>query len=490
MLGAAVLIILALYFLFQVFNTNTSAQVTGTVTRGEIGELVSVSGVVESESTAVLTFPVNDVVSDIYVRVGDSVSEDDVLATLTQADLVAERQNAAASLEIARADRDELIAGPRDEAREVTGTTIATKEAELARTIAEENEKVMNARVTLYSGGLEALPERTSNSDIPPSISGTYTCEEPGTYYLDLYSSGSVSGVSYRLSGLESGTFAAYDQSPAPMGNCGLKIQFDADTAYGSSDWTVEVPNPRVSTYPTNKSAYELALVTRTNNVAAAEEALEIAQKAAVLENASPRSEALRRADAEIEQAAAGLASVNARIAERTLRAPFDGVIIDVDMVRGETASADTVITLVGENTFDLAARIPEIDIAKLEVGQHANVAFDARAGETVPAVISFISPLAAEIDGVAYFEAKLTLTEPPSWLREGLNADIDIVVDERKDVLRLPNRFIITEEENVFVLLKNGENLSKTPIRIGFTGNEGFTEVIGLTEGDTVVAP
>lgn len=489
-LGAGILILLAILFLVKVLSSKNEDVVTSTVTRGDVIEIVSVSGVVESESTAKLTFPVTDIVSSVNVKVGDTVAADDVLVALAQNDLLADRQDASAALEIARANRDELIAGPRSEERDITDTTVKTAEAQLARTIEEENEKVENARRALNSIGLEALPERASNSDTAPTVTGTYICEEPGIYYLDIYQSSAKSGYSYRLSGLEVGIYNAYTESPTSMGACGLKIEFAENVSYGQSDWTIEVPNTNASTYSTNLNAYELAQVVRESNIEAAEEALEAALKEATLDNATPREEALRRANAEVNSAAAKLARVNAFIEERTLRAPFDGIITDVNMIKGESADSSKSITIVGDNTFDLAARIPEIDIAKLEVEQVADVIFDARSDEIVSSEISFISPLALEIDGVAYFEAKLMLPDPPAWLREGLNADIDIVVEQHNDVLRVPSRFVTTEEEMDYILVLENEEIIKKTIETGFVGNDGFVEVIGLNEGDVVVAP
>lgn len=464
-------------------------RITETVTRGNVAHIVSISGVVEANNAAELAFPASGKVAEVLVNEGDHVTKGQTLAKLEQADLMSEWQDAYGALLIAQANRNELISGPSDEERAVTKTSVEIAEENLLRTIAEEAEKVENARRTLLSSGLEALPVRRETNDIPPDVSGTYTCDKEGVYTLSIFASAARSGFSYRLFGLEGGTYTGYTAAPAPLGTCGLMIQFNEDESYSSQDWKIDVPNTRGSTYTANLNAYELALQVEKNNVAAAEQALTLARQEETRDNASPRDEALARANAAVIQAEARLSAVNAKIDDAALFAPFDGTITDVGILPGETAPTTPVVTVLANDTFELSARVPEIDITKVTVGQSARIAFDARVGEELAAHVVFVSPLAVEIDGVGYFKALLTLDEPPAWLRSGLNADIDIIVEEHTDVLRIPKRFLI-EDETPHVLIPAGKETVEKEVGVNFVGNDGFVEITGLNEGDTIVAP
>jgi HlyD family secretion protein len=489
-LGAVILIGIALFMLVRVLSSSEESPITTTVTRGDVSEIVSVSGVIDSKGAADLAFAVSDIVDSVTAKIGDVVTRGDLLATLSRGSLYASRRDAVASIDIARANRDELIAGPQAEARDVTNTSVSNARAYLENTIKVEDEKVKNARAALLSNALEAVPKDPDNSDTAPVISGTYTCGIEGTYHIDMYPSGASSGYSYTVSGLESGTFRAVTQSAALLGSCGLTIQFTPDVSYGRSEWSITIPNARASTYTTYNNAYDLAVVNSEHAVADARDALTLAEKTATLDNAAPRDEALRRADAVVRQAESKVAAIDADIADRTLRAPFDGTISVVNIVAGETVGAGSAMTIVGDGLLELTARIPEIDIAKIAVGQIANVVFDARSYEVVPATVSFISPLAIEIDGVGYFEARLSLNEPPEWLRGGLNADIEIYVEKHENVLRIPKRFLIEREGETVVLVPDGEALKEVPIDVTFAGNDGFVEIAGLDEDDVIVAP
>ena len=82
---------------------------------------------------------------------------------------------------------------------------------------------------------------------------------------------------------------------------------------------------------------------------------------------------------------------------------------------------------------------------------------------------------------------------EPPTWLRSGLNADVDILVRKTEDALRLPKRFVTIDEGRASVVLVK-ENGSKTlvekEVEIVFTGNDGYLAIEGLPEGTIVAAP
>lgn len=490
-LGAAVLIVSAAILVFSLSSSTESNQIAATVTRGDVTQLVSVSGVVEAENTAQLAFPVVGIVASVRVDEGELVDTGEILATLEQNTLLADRKEALASLAAAKADLDELKNGPRSEARDVTDTTVSIKQSELTQTTLEEEQKIANARRTLLSTDLEATAVNPSQSPEPPTITGTYTCETEGDYNLDVYSSKTVSGYSFHVTGLEIGTYSASVQQPRHFGACGLKIQFDDASFYNNTEWTIAIPNTQSSSYVANLNAYELTKEQAESAIDDAKKALALAEQQQTLENATPRSEALIRAEAAVTQAEARLDRVNAQIADRTLRAPFSGVITDVTVLPGETVGTTPVITLLADSAFELTARIPEIDITKVSEGQNAAVVFDAQSDEELTAVISYISPLATEIDGVAYYEATLTFPQNPTWFRSGLNADIDIIVEKRENVSRLPRRYISETNGTYFVTIPNGENETATSsIEVGVIGNDGFVEVIGLSAGDTVLAP
>lgn len=475
---------LVLFFVYQgAHNNGEPAYTRANVERGVVEEVVSVSGTAHAIQTAELHFPTTGIIDSILVSEGDTVLYGKPLAILSHNDLKAEYQDAYASLLIAQADQEEALTGIRPEARELARTKVEIAEEDLARVTREHDERVENAYRTLLSTDLIAEPENKNTDAVAPEITGTYMCEE-GVYTLDIYNSSTQFGYSFHLRGAETGTYAAYEDQFGPLGTCGLAIQFDADSSYGYSTWTVTMPNTQSASYVTNLSAYNLAKVTRENAIRQAEQALALARQSESLDLAELRTEARTREEARVLQAEARLARVSAFIDDHILKAPFEGVVSKINPVAGEVAGTDPVITMIANTTYKITALIPEIDITKIALDQKARITFDARTDDTLLATIVYVSPLAKTIDGVSYFETTLILDTPAPWLRGGLSADVDILIETYSDVLRIPTRFIKETEDGPTVLIQDGKKAKRVPITIHFTGNDGYTHIEGIEEG------
>jgi HlyD family secretion protein len=293
------------------------------------------------------------------------------------------------------------------------------------------------------------------------------------------------------LTGIESGTFPASTQQAIALGNCGLRIIFDTDSNYSRTVWFIDIPNQKSPTYVQNRNAYALSVTQAESAITNAQQAVTLAQANASNNNAAPRFEALVRANASISQAQAQLAKIDATIRDRVLRAPFGGLITEIDVLQGETVTTAPVLTLLAESNFEITARIPEIDIGKILFGQIVELVFDARSTEVLKGTVDYISLEATEIDGVAYYEVLIDLAETPTWLRSGLNADIDIITQESTDNLRIPTRFLVPSETGYQVLVLQANNqTSTTTIELILEGNDGYVAITGLTAGDILVTP
>jgi hypothetical protein len=90
----------------------------------------------------------------------------------------------------------------------------------------------------------------------------------------------------------------------------------------------------------------------------------------------------------------------------------------------------------------------------------------------------------------VAYFETTVPLTEAPTWIRSGLNADLNITIASATNTLRLPQRFVDTSGKTPTVQIRQANEVVTKPIEVLFTGNDGFVAIAGLSLGDEVIAP
>lgn len=490
-IGIALAVIGAvLILIYKISHQAPPELVTTTAEIGSVRQLVSVSGIAKAKQTAELAFPTSGTVREVLVDVGDEVAVGDTLITIDTRTLYADRQEALASLAQAIADRDELVAGPTASARSVTNENLISKQTALETTKESEKQKVNNAYNTLLSNDLTAYSKNASENAVPPIISGTYNCNKEGTYKIETFSSQAESGYSYKLTGIETGTYVVSNEQAISLGNCGLRIVFDSNSNYRNSIWYIDIPNTKSASYVSNRNAYSLAVTQSKSAITLAEQAVTLAKADAQNQNAPARTEAITRANATISQAKARLNKIDAIIADKALKAPFAGVITEMNVLPGETVGTEPIITLLASNAFEVTARIPEIDISKLQTDQAVEMLFDAKSDEVVLGNVTFISPEATEIDGVSYYEAIISFKENPSWIRSGLNADIDIIVAEESAAIRLPKRFVTKISNGYEVLLKSNNTVASTSVDMILEGNDGFMAITGINNGDTIVAP
>lgn len=192
------------------------------------------------------------------------------------------------------------------------------------------------------------------------------------------------------------------------------------------------------------------------------------------------------------EQARADLQTIRAEKEKSVLIAPMDGILSKLDIRVGETVTAGTVVGRIsGTERFLLKADVPEADIAKMTPGKSAEVTFDAlSSNEKFLATIESVEPSSTVIQDVIYYTATFELFGQHSRLKEGMSADIDVIISKRKRVLVVPYRALGREGPKVFVeVAQNGIVSERRDIEIGIEGDDGSTEVLsGLREGEEVV--
>ena len=472
-------------------NNNNADRATTVVEEGTVEHAIAVTGRIVSEQTGQLSFPISDTVTSVAVREGDTVATGDTLATLETDAISEELREAQGALREAMANQREILAGPTTESRQVIETNVRIAEEQLARTRAEAERQVENARRVLLSTDLIADPVDEEERTPAPTISGTYRCEADGQYQFRVFRSNAESGFSIRVSGLEDDTIPVSFTQAVPFGDCGLRARFSESVHFNRTEWTVAVPNTASSQYIANQNALESAELEADNAITAAEEALHLAIEQRDRDTAPTRSEQREQADARIAQIESRIAGLEKRRANHTLRAPFSGVVTDVSIRSGETVSGSPVITVLGaDDTYELEARIPEVDINTIDTEQTARIYFDAAPDEPVLGTVRYISPVPREIDGVAYFHARIEIPDQPRWLRPGLNADIDIITNSYTDVLRIPTSYLKQEEDGATVYIPAGDQRQEIAVTVPFIGTDGYAVVEGLTAGDTVIRP
>ncbi len=187
----------------------------------------------------------------------------------------------------------------------------------------------------------------------------------------------------------------------------------------------------------------------------------------------------VKRAQAQIRVTQAGL--------ERTvLVAPFAGIVARVTGELGEYATPSPpgiptppAIDLIDDTCLYVSAPMDEVDAPKLKAGQLARVTLDALPNQTFTGKVRRIAPYVTEVEKQARtVDVEVDFEEPPKLpLLVGYSADIEVVIERRDNVLRVPTQAI--RQGGKVLVLGADHKLQERSLQIGLT-NWAFTEVTG----------
>ncbi len=153
----------------------------------------------------------------------------------------------------------------------------------------------------------------------------------------------------------------------------------------------------------------------------------------------------LAAAKASVQQARAQVSSDETSLNKATIRSPIDGVVLIRKIEPGQTVaaslSAPVLFTLAEDlSRMELQVNVDEADIAQVKKDQPAHFTVDAWSGRQFPAQITRVGLGSQTVDNVVSYKTILRVDNDDLSLRPGMTATAEIVTDERKNVLLIPN--------------------------------------------------
>lgn len=204
----------------------------------------------------------------------------------------------------------------------------------------------------------------------------------------------------------------------------------------------------------------------------------------------------------EAAQATAAVSEARVGVTEATLEktrliAPFDGVVAEINGELNEYVTPSPVgiptppaIDLIANHCFYLTAPIDEVDVAGISVGQTARVTLDAFGERRFKGRVRRIADYVLDVEKQARtVDVEVEFVDPADieQLLAGYSADAEIILDVRKDTLRIPTEAVM-DGDLVYVFVPDSNLIEQRQVRTG-TSNWDHTEVIdGLNEGELVV--
>lgn len=196
-----------------------------------------------------------------------------------------------------------------------------------------------------------------------------------------------------------------------------------------------------------------------------------------------------------LEIAKLNLETAKLNLDKAVIVAPFAGIVAGVGLTEGQEISAAALatqaITLIGTNsTIRMRGFVDEVDVARVNVGQAANITLDALPGKALDGKVAFISPTGTARAGVISYQVTITLESPIASLRDGMTATAEIIIERRDDVLVIPNRAIRGTLANPKVVVLVDGKEQERDVTLGLSDGINTEVLSGLEEGDNVVLP
>jgi RND family efflux transporter MFP subunit len=198
---------------------------------------------------------------------------------------------------------------------------------------------------------------------------------------------------------------------------------------------------------------------------------------------------ALNSANGQVSDAYKTVGDLKAEISKATLKAPIAGIVTAVNITKGLAAPSGDAITIDGDS-LDVSASVVESDVAKMAIGQAADVSI-AATGSDVTGKVKTIAPTATgnTSGNVVDYAVTISLQNPPATVRSGMTADVTITTASANNVLTVPAAALRGTTGNYSVLVM-GQDGTPTPqgVEVGLVTNTTAEIKSGLSEGQQVV--
>ncbi len=522
------------YYFYQRGNQKSPYEFT-TVARGNVVQEVSVTGRVKSAESVDLAFEKSGKVAAINAAVGDKVTTDQILASLNNADAQAQLAQAQATLLKEETTLQQLKAGTRAEEIQIAQT--AVDNAEKSLNDAQNNLTIVSNKANVdlnnfyddvrdilnnaYLQADDALNKETlgmftNDNSMSPQLTFTTDSQSTTDAQSKRVSAGSelvqfkseLDNLPSDRTGLDSILLKAENHLTIVL-NFLNSLGQALDNASGltasvlsSYKYNVNLGRTNVTAALTNVTNQTQAIasqkITNQNNINTAQTALSNSQNALAtakdnltLKLAGSTPEQIAAQEAQVKYATANVQNYQAQIVKGVIRAPFSGVVTRQDAKVGEIATANAPeISVLSEVNFQIEANVPEADIAKIKIGDSAQVTLDAYGNDVVfDAQVVAIDPAETIIEGVATYKTTLQFTKEDERIKSGMTANVEILTAQKENVLVVPQRAIIGKNNEKSVKILEGKNVKEVSVKIGLKGSDGNIEILaGLKEGDKVI--
>src|SRR5258708_1487523 len=164
----------------------------------------------------------------------------------------------------------------------------------------------------------------------------------------------------------------------------------------------------------------------------------------------------IAKAEAQVAQARAALENTQEDLKKSTIVSPIDGLDLSRDVNVGDAVSsililgsqATPVMSLGDVSEVYVQGKVDEADIGKVYLNQPARIVVESFKDKKFVGKMTKISPQGKEKDNVTTFEVRVSISNPGGELKANMSANAEILLEEKKNVLMIPEASLIYDKE------------------------------------------
>ena len=427
-------------FTFIRFGNATAAptQDTVVVTRGTLVSSILGSGAIAPQQSLNLAFLTGGLVTQVLVKPGDTVSQGQTLAKLDDRALQIQVTNAQAGLDSAKARLQQIQQGtarPED----IAAAQAAVKSAQAASDAALQSAGTASSQIQALKAALEKATVALQRAQ-----------------------------ADYDRIGWRS------DAGTLPQAQA---LQ-DATIDYQQAQANYDALNRTIGT--NNASQVESAAAT-----------LEQAKANLAKLTAPALDTDLAIQQANVTQAQQALAQAQLNLEAATLKAPFSGIVTDVNITPGSQVGAGVVaMGLIDRSTLHVDLKLNENDAVRVQVSLPVTLTIDSLTNWHVQGQVTSVAPAANVINGVVTYAVRVEFGTADPRVKVGMTTNLNIVIARKDNVLLVPNSALLPQGAGhaVQVLGAKGQ-IQEVTVQAGLTDGVQTEILDGLKEGDRIIA-
>ncbi len=382
-------------------SANAAEYMTARVERGGLRNTVTATGTLQAVTTVQVGSQASGTISALYADFNSTVRKGQLLAQLDPSVAQAQVQQAQANLAQAEAQLQQARAGVSQSRAGVAQTRAGMTDARAKASAAGSETQNQQAAVTAAEANVAVLKAQLDDAR------SVLNQEQ------SLLQSGVISQREYVTAQTNFKTAEArYNQSVAQL----RMAQLNAQSASGAG---------------------------QTQAAAAVEQAQAQAQQSQGQVVGAHAQ--VQNAAAQVQQARAALQLAQINLRHTTISSPIDGVVVSRDVNVGQTVaaslSAPTLFTIAQDLTqMQVIANIDQADIGLVEQAKSVAFTVDAFPAEEFKGAIQQMRLNPQNVQNVVTYNVVIDVTNPEQKLKPGMTANLTVTIDERNDVLKVPN--------------------------------------------------